>query len=276
MAIAANSQKPQQFSARLADDGPMRHHVKSIEAVWIALLGSGRHSALSVLRPFSPPSVRSVARQGTSLAFGCILIGLAVAMLVQADLGLAPYDVLSSGVADRLGMTLGQAGWGIAAVLFLTAAALGQRPSIWGLLYIFGNGLAIDGASELLNQPDSVVGRVLYVLGAVLAMAFGVNLVLHSGTTGGPFELLMRAGADRGLNPMMIRYTLDVGGLASGVLLGGSAGFGTVAYALLMGRVLQVVNQVFVDHSYGRSTRMTPPQPSFEPAPGESRDPVRV
>jgi uncharacterized membrane protein YczE len=222
------------------------------------LLGSSRHSALPELRRRVGPTSRSLAVRAVALACGSTLIGLAVALLVQADLGLPPYDVLSSGVASKLGVTLGQAGWILAGLLLLLAAGLGRRPSGWGIAYIVANGLAVDGMAHLVNQPESVPGRVLFLVGAVVVMAAGVNLVLYSGTTGGPFELLMLAGEDRGVSRVGTRYALDGGVLAIGLLIGGTFGIGTMIYTVLMGITLQVISQAFADHGAGRRHRLQP------------------
>jgi len=215
-----------------------------------------RHSALPVLRRRVGTSSRSIAVRVLSLLCGSILIGTAITLLVQAELGLPPYDVLASGLADRLGLTLGQAGWMVAASLFALAAALGQRPSPWGVAYIMANGLAIDATAQLINRPESMAGRVGFLLAAIMFMAGGVNLVLFSGTTGGPFELLMTAGERWGLNRVVTRTALDGGVLVAGLALGGAFGIGTVVYAALMGLVLQAVGQVFADHRAGRRQRL--------------------
>lgn len=198
-----------------------------------------------------------------SLACGSTLIGASVAMLVQADLGLPPYDVLSSGVAGQIGLSLGQAGWLVAGVLFAVATVLGKRPSAWSVAYILANGLAIDGIAHLLNSPETLPGRLGFLFAAIIMMASGINLVLYSGTTGGPFELLMLAGEDRGISRIATRYGLDIGVLVVGILLGGAFGIGTVVHAALMGVVLQVVSQVFADHRAGRAQRLAerPPAP---------------
>ncbi|MFT7647648.1 MAG: putative membrane protein YczE [Candidatus Poriferisodalaceae bacterium] len=91
---------------------------------------------------------------------------------------------------------------------------------------------------------------------AIILMAFGVSLVVYSGTTGGPFELLMLAGEDRGMSRLTVRYCLDVGVFVSGVALGGTFGPAIVVYALTFGLVLQLVSQGFHDHAMGRQQRI--------------------
>lgn len=131
------------------------------------------------------------------------MIGISVALLVHAGLGLPPYDVLASALSGRFGISLGQSGWLVAAVLFGGAALLGQRPSIWGLVYIVSNGLMVDAAAGLMTQPDTLLGRWTFAIAAIVVMASGISLVVYSGTTGGPFELLMLAGEVRGASPVV-------------------------------------------------------------------------
>jgi uncharacterized membrane protein YczE len=214
-----------------------------------------RHSALSAVQSITTKAPPSVAVQALSLIIGSSLIGIAVALLVEAGLGLAPYDVLSSGISQRVGLSLGQASWLIAAGLTSVAIVLGRRPSRWGIAYVFLNGLAIDAASGILQEPSSMSLRMGFVLAGIVTMAAGINVVLHSGTTGGPFELLAAAGEDRGVSAVKVRYGLDAGVLLSGVALGGSFGPATVAYGALMGVTIMTGNQALVDHRRGRAMR---------------------
>jgi len=221
----------------------------------IERIGMSRHSALSTVRNLATTAPRSTAVQAVWLAIGSSLIGVAVALLVEARLGLAPYDVMASGLSRRGDLSLGQASWLIAAGLILMAVMLGRPPSRWGLAYVFLNGLAIDAASGILQHPSSIVLRIAFVPAGILVMAVGINVVLHSGTTGGPFELLVAAGEDRGVSALRVRYGLDFGVLLSGLALGGSIGPATVVYGALMGVTMFGVSQALADHRRGRTLR---------------------
>lgn len=214
-----------------------------------------RHSALSSVRELHQPT-RAFSVIVGSIIVGCTLIGVAVNLMVAADLGLAPYDVLSSGVSARSGLSLGQAGWLLAATLFTAATLLGQRPNAWGVLYVLGNGVAIDLTKSLINAPASYASRFVMVGAAIVIMAFGINFVVHAGVTGGAFELLTRAGVDRGLDPIRIRYCLDLGILVAGVAIGGPLGVATVVYAGAMGLVFSRMRLVLEDHRAGRAARL--------------------
>lgn len=224
--------------------------------VWaVGRLGISRMSGLATASRLYPQRARTPLRQAVSLLLGSSLIGVGVNLLIKADLGLSPYDVLVSGLGRFLPLSFGQIVWLVSAVLFGIAALLGQRPSRWGIGYVLANGVAIDLASGLINAPNTLVGRVVFVVAAVGILASGISLVVHSGTTGGAFELLMRAGELRGLTRSHVRTGLEIGVLVLGLVLGGRAGFATVLIAVSMGPLLNVTSQALADHADGRRSR---------------------
>jgi len=193
---------------------------------------------------------------------GSLLIGVGVSLLRQGNLGLTPYDVLVSGLQPRLGLSFGETVWLVSAVLFTIAALLREFPSMWGLAHVFATGAAIDGVAGLINAPTSLLGRVLFVAVALPTIGGGIALVVHSGSTGGSFELLMRVGEKRGMARTKVRTGLEVAALGTGIALGGSIGPATVAVALLMGPILLRIGQALEDHSAGAIVRQLESDPA--------------
>lgn len=223
---------------------------------FVGRLGFGRQGALPAMRRMFPMRAVSPARMAASLFVGALLIAVGVVLLDQANLGLSPHDVLVSGLMPRVGLSFGQTVWLISACLFVLAAILGQRPSRWGIAYVLSIGVAIDAVNGSVNPPDTYIGQWLYVAAALLTLSAGISLVVHSGSTGGAFELLMKAGEERGLDRRMVRTSLEVGVLSLGILLGGSFGPATIAVALGIGPLLGITGQALADHSYGRASRL--------------------
>lgn len=223
---------------------------------WFA--GLSRHGAIAAERITKRPRTRTTARQVFSQVTGSILIGLGVSLFVHARLGVPAYDVLLTAVRDRLGMSLGQASWLVTGTLFAAAAALGRRPRISGLFYLLGNGLAVDLWLSLINDPEDLSVRILFVVLGTAAIAGGVAMVVHAGLTGGAIELLMNAGADRGLDPFRVRRGLEIGIVGTGVLLGGDLGPATVFFVLTMSPMLKIGKQALDDHRSGRAARLRP------------------
>ena len=203
-----------------------------------------------------PVRALTPARQAISLFVGSLFIGVGVTLLTQARLGLSPYDVLVSGLLPRVGLSFGQTVWLVSAVLFAVAALLGQRPSRWGIAYVLANGFAIDAVSNLIGGPEAMIGRIIFVVAALFVLSAGISLVVHSGTTGGAFELLTTAGEVRGLDRRVVRTTLEVSLLLLGVLLGGNIGPATLVIALGIGPVLGLMGQALADHAHGRARRL--------------------
>lgn len=228
---------------------------------FVGRLGFGRSAALTATRSLFPARAHTPLRRGVSLFVGSLLIGTGVALLTQARLGLSPYDVLVSGLLPRLGLSFGQTVWVVAAGLFGIAAMLGQRPSRWGIAYVFANGVAIDAVSGSINSPESMLGRIAFVTAAIVVISAGISLVVHSGSTGGAFELLMKAGEERGLDRVTVRTSLEVGILSLGIVLGGSFGPATLAVALGIGPVLGAMSTALADHSRGRAMRLIETSP---------------
>ena len=223
---------------------------------FVGKLGFGRQGGLVAMRRLFPTRAHTPARRAVSLIAGSTMIGAGVALLTHARLGLSPYDVLVSGLQPHIGLTFGQTVWVISAVFFLMATLLGVRPNRWGVAFVASTGFAVDGAIGLVNSPASLLGRWVFVVAALFTLAAGISLIVHSGNTGGSFELLTRAGEMRGYNRRYVRTALEVGVLVLGIILGGSFGPATFVIALGIGPVLGFMAVALDDHGHGRQMRL--------------------
>jgi uncharacterized membrane protein YczE len=218
-------------------------------------VGASRFSAASLLRPGPDTQPPPVVSRLAHLTASALLAGIAVELLVEARLGLTPFDGLAYGLGHGWGLSLGQSGWLLAGVLYAVAAALGRRPTVWSVLFIFLCGLTIDASAGLLAPTDAIGSRVAFLAGGIVLMAACVGVIVNSDVGGGPAELLMLAGNDRGLSMRTGRMVFDLGIVVGAVAVGGPIGLGTLVYAAAMGPTIQVVNQAFADHQAGRRQR---------------------
>lgn len=215
-----------------------------------------RHGAISAATRVTTSRVASPARQIVLMLCGSALIGFGVSAFRAADLGLPPYDVLLSAIDRATVLSHGQAAWGVSGFLLLVAAGLGQRARPTTLLFVLANGFAVDGAHQILRAPDGLTLRLAMLAAGIAAIAYGISVVVHSGLTGGSFEMLTRAGEARGLKGPNIRLALEAGVLTLGIISGGAFGFGTVVFALVIGRLMGVLTQALADHRAGRAARL--------------------
>jgi len=89
---------------------------------------------------------------------------------------------------------------------------------------------------EVVATPDDLAGRYALVAGGIALVGLGSGLYLGSRLGAGPRDGLMLGLHRRtGVSVRLARTAVEVTVVAAGALLGGTAGIGTLAFALLIG-----------------------------------------
>jgi uncharacterized membrane protein YczE len=220
--------------------------------------GLSRHGVMATAR-----QIRRAPRPSRAVRFAwvvpsTVLIGFGVGLLLAADLGVPPYDVLLSAIAGASPLSHGQAGWAMSGALMLVAVGLGVRPKMVGLAYVFFAGVAVDAARQVIVTPDGIGLRIAMAASGVVLLTAGVAVIVHTSATGGAFELIIEAAGRRGMNPVKARSALELSVLAVGVIGGGSFGVMTVIVAFTVGPMIAITLQAFADHQAGRHARIAP------------------
>ena len=165
--------------------------------------------------------------------------------MLESDLGLSPWDVLNQGIQRQTPLSFGVANIAVSLPVLLLAWALGQPPGIGTVANAVLIGafiellLAVGPIADLDRQPLLVRGSLLPV-GLAL---FGVGSAFYIGAAfgAGPRDSLMLAlSARTGVRIGLVRGALELSVLVVGVILGGTFGVGTVAFALLIGPIIEV------------------------------------
>src|SRR5690625_5908516 len=102
------------------------------------------------------------------LFVGLVLYGWTMAMLVQADLGLDPWDVFHQGVAGRVGLTFGQVVIVTGAFVLLGWLPLRQKPGVGTVANVIVIGLAEDLGIAVMQRPDSWVWQCTLMIGGIV------------------------------------------------------------------------------------------------------------
>ena len=92
-------------------------------------------------------------RRLASLYAGLVLFGLSVALMVNARLGVDPWDVLHQGIARRTGIPFGWVVNGTGALVLLAWIPLRQRPGLGTVSNVIVVGLVAGAALPRLTQP---------------------------------------------------------------------------------------------------------------------------
>jgi uncharacterized membrane protein YczE len=182
--------------------------------------------------------VHGITRRLVQLFLGLALYGVSLAFLLRAGLGLAPWDVLHQGIAERTGVSIGLVLVVVSFLVLLAWIPLRQRPGFGTLANASLVGLVVDLTLSVLDDAHAWPLRVgLLVLGVLLnglATALYLGASLGAGARDGLMTGLVRR---TGRSVRVVRTVLELSVLVVGFLLGGTVGVGTVVYALAIGPV---------------------------------------
>ena len=166
---------------------------------------------------------------------GLVLFGVGIALMVRADLGLAPWDVLHQGVAERSGLAIGTVTILTGVLVLLLWLPIRERPGLGTVLNVLVIGLVVDATLTVVDAPDPLWLRVTYLAVGIFVFGPGSGLYIGSGLGPGPRDGLMTGLARRGHSVRVVRTGIELVALAVGAALGGTIGVGTVAFAVTVG-----------------------------------------
>ena len=147
------------------------------------------------------PPLRSVdtVRRLPQVCLGLGLLGVGIAAMVLADLGLGPWDVLHQGVADRTGIPLGTVTIVVGALVMLAWIPLREPPGVGTLLNLVLVGVVVDAVLASVEPPGAVTVRVAGAVVGPVLMGIGSALYIGGGLGPGPRDGLIALGGTVGV-----------------------------------------------------------------------------
>ena len=207
-----------------------------------------------------------LARRFVQLFTGLFLYGIGIALIVRGELGVAPWDVLTQGIAKQTGWTFGIITIVTSAVVLLLWIPIRQKPGFGTVMNALLVGPFADIGLWVIPPGLDLWVRVLLLPAGIVVLAIATGLYIGAHFGPGPRDGLM-TGLHRvtGWKIWIVRTGIEVIVLAAGWLLGGDVGIGTLAFALLIGPLCGVTIPLF---AIKRSHRM--PQPAAARAKASS------
>jgi uncharacterized membrane protein YczE len=194
------------------------------------------------------------------LFVGLLGFGFGIALMVHADLGLGPWDVLHQGISRRTGVPIGTVGIGVGAVLLLGWFFLPVRIGIGTIANTLVIGLVIDATLWALPAGGPLWLRVCEVPTGIVLVAIGSGFYIGAGLGPGPRDGLMTGLARRGVGSVRaVRTGIEVTVLVLGWALGGTVGIATAIQAVTIGPLVQL----FLDRLSLEPIVDPPPAPSL-------------
>ncbi len=197
---------------------------------------------LTDLGPLAQLRAGRLARRLPQLATGLVLYGISLALMVRGDLGLAPWDVLHSGLIRHIPISLGQAVVLMSFVVLVLWIPLRETPGVGTVANALVVGFSADATLWLLDRPEALAARGALTVGGVLLCGLATAMYIGAQFGRGPRDGLMTGLARRtGLSLRLVRTGLEVTVVLIGLLLGGVLGLGTVLFALAIGPLTQLM-----------------------------------
>jgi uncharacterized membrane protein YczE len=152
---------------------------------------------------------------------------------------------LSEGLTRHLPIRIGESTILVSLAVVLIALMLGIRPSFGTLMnmtlvgvyadLILTSGLLPDYRAAGWSPPE-IAARLGLTIGGIVLVGLGTALYLKGGLGAGPRDGLMLGLSARLRRPVAaVRTGIELTALVVGVLLGGTAGLGTLLWALGIG-----------------------------------------
>ncbi len=180
---------------------------------------------------------------------GLLTFGLGVALMIRADLGLDPWSAFHIGLTNVFPISYGVASVGAGIVLLTIGWRLLGQQIDWGTVL---NMVLIGFFADffLLFVPEAAqfgyLFRWLWLLLAIVLIGLAIGLYIGSRWGAGPRDGFVLSLSKRtGRSVRLLRTMLELSVLVVGVLLGATAGWGTIAFALMIGPAMQLSLRVF-------------------------------
>ena len=189
---------------------------------------------------------KRLLRRVTQLYIGLLLYGLSAALQVRSGLGLDPWDVFHQGLSEHLGLAIGTVSIIVGAAVLLGWVPLRQRPGLGTLSNVVLIGVSMNASLMWLPHVHLVGWRITDMLAGVLLCGVATGMYIGANLGPGPRDGLMTGLARRtGRSIRLTRTALEVTVLATGWLLGGTVGVGTVVFAVTVGPLVQMFMPLF-------------------------------
>lgn len=183
----------------------------------------------------------------TKLIVGLILYSLGIATTINANIGLAPWDVFHSGLAEAMNFSIGTAIITASIAIGIFDILMGEKFGLGTLLNMLLIGYFLDFILKvgfLPIQEIFFIGAIQMIIGLFI-IALGSYFYIGSGFGAGPRDSLMIILRRKtNLKVGICRGAVELTAALVGWQLGGALGLGTLLSASTVSLCIQLTFQV--------------------------------
>ena len=187
----------------------------------------------------SDAAPRTMRARLARLMLSWLAVGVGIPLILRAELGASPFDVLNTGVSDTTGLSFGMSFIVDSVIFFAAGRLLGARLGWACLAGTLAIGPLVNLGLDLLPEQERLAVRVPLLVVGIAVIAVAICLVIPTELGPGPTEVLMLGLVARGMRVVPARWISDGLPVVVGAVLGGAIGVGTVLWVLCMGPLVK-------------------------------------
>lgn len=187
-----------------------------------------------------------MTRRILQLIIGLFFFGAGCALIVEAGIGNDPWTVLSQGIAVQTGWGIGWIVNGIGFLVLLAWIPLRQRPGVGTIANILLVGTSMQIVLDVFPPMDGLMVQIAVFTAGVLMVGVASGVYIGARFGPGPRDGLMTGLNSRiGWPIWLCRLIVEATVLVIGWMLGGTVGFGTLAFAIFIGPIVHFALPLF-------------------------------
>ena len=173
------------------------------------------------------------------LFIGLSIFGFGHAILFGSNFGVSPWMVLAQGLAIQFEIGIGLSIIVVSFGVLLFWVPLKEKPGIGTFINFFVVAAVIELALPYIPYQIDISLKLLQVFLGILIIGIGGSIYLIANLGPGPRDGLMTGLSRKTGVPMAyVRNGLEISAVSIGWFLGGTAGIGTLIFAIMIGPVI--------------------------------------
>jgi uncharacterized membrane protein YczE len=196
----------------------------------------------------------NLASKLPKLFLGLLVYRIGIALTVDAQIGIAPWDVLAQGISRQLGISFGVATVAVSVLVLMLWIPLRVKQGLASILNALLIGLFADLALGFMQTPQDYLSKLAMFIIGMFVISFATGMYISVVMGKGPRDGLSIGLAKKLDRPFwQARLVVELSVVSLGFLLGGQAREGTLLFAFGIGYLNQLGLRLFkLADKYGR------------------------
>ena len=187
----------------------------------------------------TPLSIKPPLLSVLFLFIGLSIFGFGHAILFGSNFGVSPWMVLAQGLTIQFGIGIGLSIIVVSFGVLLFWIPLKEKPGIGTFINFFVVAAVIEITLPYIPYQTDISIKLLQVFLRILVIGIGGSIYLIANLGPGPRDGLMTGISKKTEIPMAyVRNALEISVVIIGWSLGGTAGVGTLIFAIMIGPVI--------------------------------------